>query len=319
MEIVPADGPLLDQILDDAFPIWNEGLTPDAYRRWNAAQLRTPWGREHLQRLALVSTDGTLLASAKRYRFDVGLDGREGWMCGIGALLTPPAMRGRGYARRLVDLLLQQERRAGALCAALFSEIGTPFYERLGFARVPLDEVTVNVKRKGGAPAMLVRAGEDRDLPAVAAMHDVRASGVRFSLRRSPPLIAFALARKRMLAGLGPQGLRQLEFFVAEEGASAVAYVVLSVNANGWTLEEAGDRDPDGARLGGILQVLLEREPARPTPLIRAWWPRAFPVPPQLELANRIDARDVLMMRALADVALPSRAEDVFYWRSDCF
>jgi hypothetical protein len=38
--------------------------------------------------------------------------------------------------------------------------------------------------------------------------------------------------------------LRQIEFFVAEEGASAVAYVVLNVNAHGWTLEEAGDRDP---------------------------------------------------------------------------
>ena len=51
------------------------------------------------------------------------------------------------------------------------------------------------------------------------------------------------------------------EFFVAEEGASAVAYVVLNVNANGWTLEEAGDRDPAGARLGAMLQVLLAREP----------------------------------------------------------
>lgn len=319
MEIVPADGPLLDTILDDAFPIWNEGLAPDAYRRWNAAQLRTAWGRDHLQRLALVAADGTLLASAKRYRFDIRLDDREGWMCGIGALLTPPPLRGRGHARRLVELLLQQERQAGALCAALFSEIGAAFYERLGFACVPLDEVTVRVKRKGGVPAMLVRAGEERDLPAVAAMHDVRSSGVRFSLQRRPALIAFALARKRLLAGFGPPGLRQLEFFVAEEGATAVAYLVLSVNANGWTLEEAGDRDPAGARLGAILQVLLGREPARPTPLIRAWWPRAFPVPPQLELAERIDSSDILMMRPLADVALPSRADDVFYWRSDYF
>ena len=44
---------------------------------------------------------------------------------------------------------------------------------------------------------------------------------------------------------------------MAEEGASAVAYVVLSQNQYGWTLEEAGDRDPAGARLGAMLQVLL--------------------------------------------------------------
>lgn len=319
MHIVPADGPLLEQILDDAFPIWNEGLTRPAYGRWNAAQLRTTWGRAHLHRVALVAADGALLASAKRYRFDVSLDGREGWMCGIGALLTPARLRGRGHAGRLVEMLLQQERQAGALCAALFSEIGAPFYERLGFTRVPMDEVTVQVTRKAGAPAMLVRAGEERDLPALAEMHSIRCAGVRFSLRRSASLVGFALARRRLLAGLGPPGLRQLEFFVAEEGASAVAYVVLSVNANGWTLEEAGDRDPAAARLGAILQVLLEREPAKTTPLIRAWWPRAFPVPPQIALTDRTDARDLLMMRPLADVALPARAEDVFYWRSDAF
>ncbi len=203
--------------------------------------------------------------------------------------------------------------------ASLFSEIGADFYERLGFRSVPLDEVTVTVKRKDGAPAMLVRAGEERDLANISAMHATErpASALRFAV--SPSLIAYALSKKRLLAGLGPPGLRQLEFFVAEEGASAVAYVVLSVNANGWTLEEAGDRDPAGARLGAMLQVLVAREPSHRTPLIRAWWPRSMPVPPQLELTDRGDARDLFMVRPLADVAMPETADDVFYWRSDYF
>jgi GNAT superfamily N-acetyltransferase len=319
MQVVLAEGDRLEQILDFTFPIWHEGLTRKAYSQWNAAQLRTPWGRQHLHRFALLEEDGSLLASAKRYRFDVRLDGREGWMCGIGAVITPPQHRGRGYARQLVERVVQQERRAGALFAALFSEIGAGFYERLGFSRVPLDEVTVNVKRKHGAPAILVRAGEERDLGSLSAMHDVRSAGARLSLRRDPSVIAYALAKKRLLAGLGPPGLRQVEFFVAEEGASAVAYVILSENANGWTLEEAGDRDPAGARLGGMLQVLVEREPSRPTPLIRAWWPRSFPVPPQLELTDRTDSRDLFMVRPLADIAIPMRPEEVFYWRSDYF
>jgi GNAT superfamily N-acetyltransferase len=319
MNVVIAEGTLLEQVLDLTFPIWNEGLSRAAYAQWNRAQLRTAWGQDHLHRLALVADDGTLLATLKRYRYDVRLDGRDGRMCGLGAIFTPPAQRGRGYARELVERTLEQERRDGALFAGLFSEIGADWYRRLRFEPVPLDEVTVGVKRKGGAPAMLVRAGEDRDLAAVAAMHATRSSGARLALRRSSPLIAFALARKRLLAAVGPPGLRQVEFFVAEEGASAVAYVVLSENANGWTLEEAGDRDPAGARLGAILQVLLAREPARGTPLIRAWWPRSFPVPPQLELTDRSDARDLFMVRPLADVTVPTGADDVFYWRSDCF
>ena len=284
MNIVVADAALRRHILDHTFPIWNEGLSREAYGRWNDAQLRTEWGRTHLQRLAVLDDAGDLLASAKRYRLDVRVDGRDGWMCGIGAVFTPSDRRGRGYASRLIEEMLAEARREGALLASLFSEIGTAFYERLGFTAVPLDEVTVGVRLKGGAPAMLVRAGEDRDLAAVAALHEVRSADARFALRRGASLVQYAITKKRLLAGLGPSGLRQIEFFVAEEGASAVAYVVLHESANGWTLEEAGDRDPAGARLGAMLQSLVAREPHRPVPLIRTWWPRGFRVPPQIEL-----------------------------------
>ena len=319
MPLVVAAGPLLDHIFDNTFPIWNEGLTRAAYGQWNQAQLRTQWGSRNLQRFALLADDGSLLASAKRYRIDVSLDGRDGWMAGIGAVFTPESKRGQGHATRLLEMLIDRERAAGALLSGLFSEIGTEFYERLGFRAVPLDEVTVTVKREGGSPAMLVRGGEDRDLPNIAALHATRAAGVRFAVRRDPSLLGYALSKKRLLAGLGPPGLRQVEFFVTEEGASAVAYVILSENANGWTLEEAGDRDPAGARIGAMLQVLLAREPSHRTPLIRAWWPRAMAVPPQVELTDRIDARDVFMVRPLVDVAMPRTAADVFYWRSDYF
>ena len=319
MDVVVATGALLDQILGLTFDIWNEGLTERAYSQWNGAQLRTVWGRTHLNRFALVDDAGELLATAKRYRFRVRLDGRTGWMAGIGAVYTPPLRRGKGYASQLVERLLEMERRDGVLLAGLFSEIGPAFYERLGFRSISIDEVTLRVKRRNGAPAVLVRAGDERDLPLLAAMHDVRSSGVRFALHRDAPMIQYALSKKRLLAGLGPQGLRQVEFVVAEEGASAVAYALLLENANGWTLEEAGDRDPAGARLGAMLQVLLAREPSAPAPLIRAWWPPAFPVPPQITLTDRSEARDVFMIRPLADVAMPEKAEDVFYWHSDYF
>jgi hypothetical protein len=261
----------------------------------------------------------TILATAKQYRFDVRVGGREGWMCGIGAVFTPPEQRRQGHASTLIEQLVSRARRDGALLATLFSEIDPTFYERLGFTAVPLDEVTVTVKVKGGAPAMLVRAGEERDLQAIAAMHSVRSAAAPFALQRDSSLVHYALSKKRLLAGLGPPGLRQLEFFVAEEGASAVAYVVLNENANGWTLEEAGDRDPAGARLGAMLQVLLAREPSHRMPLIRAWWPRTFAVPPQIQLTNHSAPKDVFMVRALSDVAMPKTADDVFYWHADHF
>ena len=319
MNLIVAEGRLRDQIFDETFPIWHEGLSRTGYERWNLAQLQTAWGLDHLRRYALVDDAGRLLATAKRYRYDVRLNGRDGWMCGLGAVFTPPDARGQGHASALIEQLLDRARADGALFAALFSEIDPAFYARLGFTPVPLDEVTVRVKRRDGAPAMLVRAGDERDCPALAAMHETRSAGVRCALRRAPSMIQYALAKKRLLAGLSPAGLRQVEFVVAEEGATAAAYAVLHENANGWTLEEAGDRDPSGARLGAILQALVAREPSAPTPLIRAWWPPSFPVPPQLELTDRSDATDVLMVRPLAGVPLPERGEDILYWHNDHF
>ena len=323
MQLVVAHGRILEEILDTTFPVWNEGLSREAYARWNAAQLRTAWGAGHLQRFALVDGRGRWVTSAKRYLWPTRLDGVQGTMCGFGAVFTRPEERGRGYAAQIIERLIEQARGEGAAIAGLFSEIGEAFYERLGFRTVPLDEVDVGVEHRDGAPAMLVRSGSDRDLPALAAMHATRSANVRFTLRRNPPLIDYALTKKRLLAGLGhvagPHAARQLEFFVAEEGPSAVAYVVLSVSPGGWTLEEAGDRDPAGARLGAILQVLLAREPSRAAPLIRAWWPPAMAVPPQVRLLNRVPACDIFMVRPITDVRIPNRAEDVFYWRSDYF
>jgi GNAT superfamily N-acetyltransferase len=319
MHLVPAEGPLLEEILDGTYPFWNDGLTRRAYSQWNAGQLRTAWGKDHLTRIALVDTGGRLLASAKRYRFNARLDGRDGFVSGLAAVFTPPDRRRHGHATTLLQQMIEQEQRAGALAVMLFSEIGPSFYERLGFAPVPLDEVTVTVTLKGGSPAMLVRAGDDRDIAELVRMDQIRSADARFALRRDVPLIQYSIAKKRMQAGLGPAGLRQVEFFVAEEGASAVAYVVLSVSGQGWTLEEAGDRDPAGARLGAILQVLAAREPSHQLRPIRTWWPRGFVVPPQWQLADRVDSRDLLMVRPLVGLSRPLTTDDVFYWRSDYF
>jgi GNAT superfamily N-acetyltransferase len=323
MQLVTAEGPILDEILDATYPVWHEGLTRDAYARWNAAQLQTTWGAKHLRRFALLDDHRRWVATAKRYLWPIRLEGADGVMCGVGAVFTRPDKRGHGYAAMIIERLIDHARGEGAAIAGLFSEIGDRFYERLGFRTVPLDEVDVQIERRHGAPAMLVRAGEQRDLTAMASLHATRSADVRFVLRRDPSLIEYALTKKRLLAGLGQgaasRAQRQTEFFVAEEGASAVAYVVLTVSAAGWTLEEAGDRDPAGARLGAILQVLVAREPSRPAPLIRAWWPPAMPVPPQVRVENRVPARDIFMLRPIANVRIPSRPEEVFYWRSDYF
>src|SRR6266478_3849198 len=96
-DLAVVEGAYLQQVLDHSYPVWHDGLTRARYGRYYAAQVATPWGQGHLQRLALVEK-GEVLASAKLYAFDAMLDGHPVRIAGIGALFTAPAHRGRGHA-----------------------------------------------------------------------------------------------------------------------------------------------------------------------------------------------------------------------------
>ncbi|HXE81476.1 MAG TPA: GNAT family N-acetyltransferase, partial [Vicinamibacterales bacterium] len=268
--LVVAEGALHERILDQTYPVWNEGLTRARYGHYNLAQMRTRWGARHLSRLALVDGD-QLLASAKRYDLDAVLDGRPVRVVGIGAVFTPPELRRRGYGIAIVNAILDRVREDGCELALLFSEIGPAYYERLGFTRVPLQSCVLRVKQGDGAPAVPVRSGEESDLAVVADIHARRAASFRFALRYDADWLQYSLAKRRLFAGLSDPGARQIEFFVVEEGGRAAAWVLLHVERSPgapggvrWTVESCGDRDPDGARIGAILQAALARSPAGP-------------------------------------------------------
>jgi predicted N-acetyltransferase YhbS len=319
-ELVPATGEYLEQILEDTYPQWNDGLAPERYARFWEAQRRTPWGSTHLDRVALVE-GGRVVSSAKRYELSARLEGRIRRVLGIGAVFTPPEKRGLGWAQRLLTMLLEAAEAEGIEYAMLFSEIDPSFYQRLDFVPVPVLGSRLEVQLKGGSPAVLVRAGEDRDIPYVAEMSARRAQGARFALDRSEDWIRYGLAKRRLLAGLGPPGLRDVEFLVTEEGHQAVAYVVSMVHGGRWFLEDVGDRDPSGARLGAMLQAMVARTPHLPAPEIRAWLPPGF-TPPQVTRLNTYPTHEVMMIRPLRDRSLPLPPLDgsqVSYCRLDYF
>jgi len=320
--LAPATGDLQERALDATYPLWHDGLSRSAYGRWFAAQVATPWGRRHLTRWALVDGD-SLLATAKLYMLDASFGGRDIKIAGIGAVFTLPEHRGRGAARELVDRLVGHASQSGADAALLFSEIDPAYYARLGFTAFANHDLAIRVREdaRRGAPATLVRAGGDDDLDAIVGMDADRSALYRFHLNRDRDLAHYAIAKKRLLAGLSPPGARELLFFVAEEGRAAVAYVVISVNQGHWTIESCGDRDPAGARLGAILQVLVAREPTQPRPSITAWLPHAFR-PPQLEIVGATPSRDVMMTRPLTIAARGTdrlQENEVLYWKGDAF
>jgi GNAT superfamily N-acetyltransferase len=319
-QLVPATGDILQQILDETYPIWNDGLSRERYGQFWDAQRLTPWGRTHLDRVALIE-NGAPVSSAKRYDLSARIEGRIRRILGIGAVFTLRPQRGRGAAGRLLEAMLDEAVAEGYEYAMLFSEIDPAFYQKLDFVPIPVVESTLQVTLKGGSPAILMRAGDERDIPSIVEMSARRADGARFALDRSEDWVRYGLSKRRLLAGLGPPGLRALEFLVTEEGHQAVAYVVSSVQRGRWFIEDAGDRDPSGARLGAMLQAMLARTPHLPPPDIRAWLPHDF-TPPQVTRIQTQPTAETLMIRPLKDRSLPLPPLDghhVVYWRLDYF
>ena len=206
-QVVPATGAVLEQVLDDTFPLWNDGLSRENYAKVVGGAAQDPlglgpprprrpgrWSAHRLERQALRP-----VAAAGRPQSAACL--------GIGAVFTAAAYRGRGGARELLTRMLETAVAEGQEFAMLFSEIAPAFYERLDFVPVPLAEWTIEVDQKrGGAPAMLVRSGDDRDLHNIVEMSAARASGARLALDRSEDFIKFGISKKRLLSGFSPAG-----------------------------------------------------------------------------------------------------------------
>jgi predicted N-acetyltransferase YhbS len=313
VQLVQASGQVLQQALDESYSLWGEGLTRGDYGRYNAAQLRTEWGARHLTRVALVE-DGRLLATAKRYDLSARVDGQLRPILGIGAVFTPPDLRRRGFAQRLIERMMEDAAARGTDGALLFSEIGPEYYARMGFAVVLVDDLVLEVRAGRGTPAIPMRSGVGGDIAAIAAMSARMTDGFRFALDRSASFIQYGLTKKRLLAGLTPATSRVVEVFVVEEGAQPAAYLVMTATPRGRTLEECGDRDPSGARIGAMLQACQTLAGASPLH-VNAWLPAGF-CPPQVSVIRRAPARDVMMTRGI-EPALSAGA--VAYWHGDLF
>ena len=309
---------MLDRILEMTASA--DGLTRAAFRRFDSALSKTSWGQTHQQRVVL--TEGAdVLASAQRYELTGTLDQRPVRICGVGELFSNPAARDGTHGQVLVERLLDDARRKGTDLALLFWPSVREAHEPDDFDAMPTMDVELKVAEstRYGAPMTLVRDGDDRDLAALVAMGQVRGGQFRFRVDRDLDLVKYAITRKRLLAGLAPAGTRQLRFVIAEEGITAAAYVVMSIVGRTWTIEECGDRDLSGARVGAILQALIAREPAEQRPVIRAWLPSGF-VPPQVTIVSTQRSAEVMMRHlSLTGGQVPLDSNDILYWRSDIF
>ena len=298
--VIPADDAILERILETTYPTSHQGLlSRSAFTKLDAAQRKTIWGLGHQRRFALVEKD-EVLASAQRYALNGALDRRRVSICGIGAVCTDPSHGNEGHGEVLVERLIDDARRDGADMAIVFVSTDPTSSVSDGFEVIPTTDVEITV--------------------AESPWRGARASPFRFHLERDVDFVKYTMTRKRLLAGLGSAGVRQFQFVIAEEGITAAAYVVVSVVGKAWTIEECGDRDPSGARVGAILQALIARESVTPADGIHGSMPAGF-VPPQVTIVSTKPTAEVILARRLSPSVEQPRlsSEQVLYWRSDIF
>ncbi len=295
-------------------------LTAAAFARWQQAQSRTAWGRTHITQMALM--DGDLLrASAACYHVPAVLDSRDVRVLAAGDLL--PHTSNLDDTRALVEQMLVDATASGDAVMVIGARERPSWADELGFADITPStvELACPTTRRPGAPMLSIRAGEDSDLTHIVGMGDTAwATARRFHLTRDADFIKHGIVVDRLLAGLSPLGTLRLEFFATEEGTNAAAYVVLRVTEDGWVLQQCGDRDPTGARVGAIIQALVARDPTAVAPRIRAWLPPGV-VPPQVRTTPSDASLGCVLARVLepASDTAPLTAADSLYWRSDCF
>ena len=171
--LTAASGDQVDAVYRESHVLWSSGLDYEGYRGLWRDLTRTPWARRYAGFHAWVGDDGRLLSSVKLYRPQLRVCGRTARVTVIGALFTPSRLRGRGHASAMVEAELARARERGDRLALLFSDIGTEFYERFDFRRLPAVEQWGTLP--AGSPPLRdwsLRPMTEGDLPAVAAAHD---------------------------------------------------------------------------------------------------------------------------------------------------
>lgn len=83
-------------------------------------------------------TDGQLVAAVRFTRIAVG--GKDGALL-LGPLAVDPDFANRGHGRGLVAEALEEARKAGVALVLLVGD--EPYYGRLGFKRVPRDQIAL--------------------------------------------------------------------------------------------------------------------------------------------------------------------------------
>lgn len=253
-------------VLPHSASLWAGARTFDEYAAEFAATAGSAWGKRRFRTLGL-RVDGALVASCKRYARVLRCGERTYEAAGIGAVFTPDALRGRGYATALLGAFLDAERDAGTDLAYLFSDIHPAFYERLGFVALPSRTIALRADLLLTERVEVVALSDD-DAAAVRRIFAALDARRPFAFARTP--LDWEWQRLRASSHEHAGGLVRLG---VRRGRALAAYVTgrRVPSADAFVLDElAFARDDDARCVAPLL-----RAAAGDLHTIRGWLPPA--------------------------------------------
>ncbi len=298
-------------------------MSLDGYLTFNRAQKESPWGRRRYRFMIGVDSDGAIVSSLKLFSLPGRLAGKPISIAGVGALFTPVALRGRGYAAALLELCLGQARDERHDLALLISEIGAPFYAALGFHALPACEAACIASLPApwpGEPAWLaeqrdpldtipgLRPFRPDDLDALVDMHAAATPDAALAIVRDRQAWDQALLKLRLAHRLRGDGDEPIWVIEGSDGPDA--YAVMQITAGALRWREHGVRPGAEARLHDLFWRALSRARGLGLKRVEGWHlPSGSGGRPLYPIARRTRTNPIVMIRALSPALRPPRFE----------
>jgi len=149
----PAQARALDYGTHAAWPC---GLDLEAHVEKEVRLRQGPWPASALSAWMPCDADhpeAPPVASCELYEMHARVDGRPGRVLAFASVFVPPALRGRGHASTLLTRLHAEVGGAEDVAACiLFSDVGAPIYERLGYVARPAFDRTYPPELRAAPP-----------------------------------------------------------------------------------------------------------------------------------------------------------------------
>lgn len=235
-----------ETVLPHTRALWGGRRTLKTYVANTTELARTAYGKRHYRTIAFRNDDG-MLASFKWYEREARVGAKRLQAMGIGAVFTPPELRGRGYASAMLASALDRARSEGFDFAYLFSDIHPQFYKAIGFAEVPSRSISI---RSDALPAARINAEplSDHDWTALRRTFDATEVRRTWGFERPPSFWSWIRA---MLGQSAERAASQPVRLVARRGRGIAAYVIgrREPKHDAYVVDEYGFADEAGREL----------------------------------------------------------------------